>query len=177
MVKNDIGIGVAFQVDNQPHRFLQVTDVADTGNALDSLAFDEVGNLLELDPLALAGAALPTDLEVECGGGPAGSVLLFTSQTTAIWDAVSGAFFYNIYRGNISGLVDGNFDGQPDGGYGTCWTANDPNPADTTLMDGEVPTVPGDGFHYLVSWRTLAGDEGLGANSAGVARVVSVPCP
>jgi hypothetical protein len=139
--------------------------------------YDVAGNLVELDSLALAGAGLPTDLEVDCGGGTAGSVLLFTSSTTAVWDAISGAFFYNIYRGNINGLVDTDSDGQPDGGYGTCWTANDANPTDTTFIDSEVPTVAGDGFHYLVNYRTIAGDEGLGTNSAGVPRVVAVPCP
>jgi hypothetical protein len=139
--------------------------------------YDNVGNTLQADALTLAAAGFPTDLDVECGGGSSpGFSIRFSSKTTIVWDPVTDAFLYNVYRGAISGLIDLIPDGAPDGGYGTCQNANDPNPTDTTYVDIEDPLI-GEGFHYLVSYRLISGEAGLGTRSDGVPRVVDIPCP
>jgi len=139
--------------------------------------YDRVGNALQVDSLTLATAGFPTDLDVACDGGSSPSFSIrFPSKTTMVWDPVTDAFLYNIYRGDISGLIDTIPDGAPDGGYGSCQNTNDPDPTDTTYPDTENP-LSGEGFHYLVSYRLISGEAGLGARSDGVSRVADTPCP
>jgi hypothetical protein len=138
---------------------------------------DRVGNLLQTDSLTLATAGFPTELDVACDGGSSPSFSIrFPSKTSMVWDPVTDAFLYNIYRGDFSGLIDAILDGAPDGGYGSCQNANDPNPTDTTYLDAENP-LPGEGFHYLVSYMLISGEAGLGTRSDGASRVAQTPCP
>ena len=51
LVEHDVGVGVAFELEDEPHRLLQVALVADRGDALDTVIIDEVGDLL-LDRVA-----------------------------------------------------------------------------------------------------------------------------
>ena len=51
LIQHDIRIGVAFQVDDQPHRFLQITFVADSGDSLDATIVDQGRNPFD-DPIA-----------------------------------------------------------------------------------------------------------------------------
>jgi hypothetical protein len=137
---------------------------------------DRVGNLLQTDSLTLATAGFPTELDVACDGGSSPSFSIrFPSKTSMVWDPVTDAFLYNIYRGDFSGLIDAILDGSPDGGYGSCQNANDPNPTDTTYLGAENP-LPGEGFHYLVSYMLISGEAGLGTRSDGASRVAQTPC-
>jgi len=129
--------------------------------------YDRVGNLLAEDATTLAAAGHPTDLNVDCGGTSTTFTIRFTSKTTIIWDPVADVFLYNVYRGDLASL---------DVTYGTCQNANDPNPTDTMYDDSETP-LPGEGFAYLVSYRLISGEAGLGTRSDGTPRVVSPPCP
>jgi hypothetical protein len=99
-----------------------------------------------------------------------------SDRVTLVWPAVIGALTYDMYRGDLSGLVDGNGDGLPDDGYGTCMTGLDDDPRDTFFIDPDMPSS-GDGFFYLMSVVDAGGDGGLGTTSAGLARVPEVPCP
>jgi len=139
--------------------------------------YDSVGNALQADSATLATLGFPTDLDVACGGGPSPSFSVsFSSKTTMTWDPVQDAFLYYVYRGDVSGLIDSIPDGAPDGGYGTCQNANDPNPTDTMYIDTEDPS-PGAGFHYLVSYFLISGETGLGTRTDGQPRLVQTPCP
>jgi hypothetical protein len=95
---------------------------------------------------------------------------------TLVWPGVTGALSYDIYRGDLSALVDGDDDGLPDSGYGTCMTALDDDPRDTFFEDGDVPAVGG-GFFYLRAVINAQGDGGIGSTSAGLPRTPQVPCP
>ena len=97
--------------------------------------------------------------------------------TTLCWPAVTGALSYDIYRGDLSGLVDGDDDGLPDGGYGTCMTGLDDDPGDTFFEDADVPSPEEAGFFYLMSVVDSEGDHGIGTTSAGLPRTPGVPCP
>ena len=46
LVQQNVGIGIPLQLDHQTDRFLQITLVADPGNAFDLVAVNQVGNLL-----------------------------------------------------------------------------------------------------------------------------------
>jgi len=96
---------------------------------------------------------------------------------TLSWPAETGALSYDIYRGDLSSLVDGNGDGLPDAGYGSCRTQDDDDPRDTFFEDAELPSAAGAGFFYLMSVIDSAGAGGLGTTSAGLPRVPAVPCP
>jgi len=117
-----------------------------------------------------------TSLNVSCGGAEAETTCRFSTKTTLTWDPVAGATRYNVYRGNVSGLVDVNLDHVPDGGYGTCQNASDPILTDTTFEDPATPTAGQKGFHYLVSYTSGGVERGLGVNSFGSTRTVT-PCP
>ena len=117
-----------------------------------------------------------TSLNVSCAGADAETTCRFSTKTTLTWDAVAGATRYNVYRGNVSGLVDVNLDHVPDGGYGTCQNASDPILTDTTFEDPAIPTAGQKGFHYLVSYTSGGVEKGLGINSFGSPRTVT-PCP
>lgn len=139
---------------------------------------DQVNNSLDLAPADLAGRGLPTDLTNNCSSGEAEPVIRFQtgSKTTIVWNPITGATSYNVYRGNLTGMVDANHDNQPDGGYGTCQNSRDPVLTDTQFVDTDTPNQTTKGFHYLVSYKSSSGEKGLGKRSNGTARTVT-PCP
>ena len=103
--------------------------------------------------------------------------LSFAGATTLVWPPLNGAASYHVYRGDLADLVDANQDGVPDGGFGSCVTGLDPDPADTTFVDPTLP-VSGSGFFYLMGLVDAGGIErGLGETSAGRPRVPRQPCP
>ena len=116
-------------------------------------------------------------LLVDCAGADPETTCRFDDHNTLAWTAVVGATRYNVYRGNVSGLVDANADHIPDGGYGTCQNARDAILTDTLFADADVPSAAQKGFHYLVSYATGGVEKGLGANSFGNPRTVAAPCP
>jgi hypothetical protein len=130
--------------------------------------YDAVGNSVDLS------SALT--LTVNCAGVDAETTCRFDTKTNLSWNAVAGATRYNLYRGVLTGLVDGNADHLPDGGYGTCQNASDPNLTDLVFVDATVPSAAQKGFHYLVGYTAGGVQKGLGVNSFGLARTVT-PCP
>ncbi len=114
---------------------------------------------------------------VDCSIGDLETTARFSNPTTLEWDPIAGASRYNVYRGDLAGLVDGNLDGLPDGGYGACQNGRDPDPTDTTFVDTDVPGPVEIGFHYLVSYTTPLQETGLGYNRAGTPRTVFAVCP
>ena len=110
------------------------------------------------------------------GGGPPEPVfgLVFSAGSTSelTWQDAAFADRYDVLRGDPAGL--------PASDYGTCRTADDPDPTDTTFVDTARPD-PGSGFTYLVRAYNdacaLAGS--WGASSAGDERTNTNPatCP
>ena len=97
-------------------------------------------------------------------------------DVTLTWPSVLGALRYDVYRGNLSALVDLDHDGLPDDGYGVCLSELDADTRDTFFVDTELPTSSGAGFFYLHSVIDAQGDSGLGNTSAGQPRLPQVPC-
>jgi hypothetical protein len=97
-------------------------------------------------------------------------------RATLVWPSVTGALSYDIYRGDLADLVDGDGDGLPDAGYGVCRTELDNDPRDTSFVDLEEPAADA-GFFYLMSVKLAAGDSGLGSTSSGLPRLPAVACP
>ena len=97
-------------------------------------------------------------------------------KATMNWPAVTGALSYNVYRGLISSLIDGDSDGLPDGGYGDCQNALDPDTTDLYYVDASIPPA-GDGYFYLIAAVDWAGERYLGRTSDGLARFPGTPCP
>lgn len=96
---------------------------------------------------------------------------------TLAWPPVLGAEQYNVYRGALLDLVDGDDDGLPDSGYGECVNHLDPDTSDTVVVDLDSPDLDA-GFFYLVSFVDALGlEHDLGTTSAGLARWVLSPCP
>jgi len=102
--------------------------------------------------------------------------IVFETPDTIVWRAVPVALAYNVYRGAIADLVDGNADGLPDGGYGACFDDHDPDLTDTSVVDAETPSA-GAGYFYLVSVVGSSGDQGIGATGACLPRVPPSICP
>ena len=91
--------------------------------------------------------------------------VLFTSQTTLIWDRDPTSDLYNLYSGLIGTL--------PGLGYGPCVQAS---LAGNTFTDATIPGL-GAGIFYLVTAENRLGEEGTkGFNSAGLQRAGSL-CP
>lgn len=128
---------------------------------------DLVGNEVEL-----ASALL---LNVGCATPEAETTCRFDTKTNLAWNAVAGATRYNLYRGALAGLIDGNLDHLPDGGYGTCQNSRDPNLTDLVFVDTDVPAAS-QGYFYLVGYTSGGVQKGLGVNSFGLPRSVT-PCP
>ena len=82
---------------------------------------------------------------------------------------------FNVYRGDLSSLVDTDADGLPDNGFGTCVNHLDPDTTDNVFVDEEIP-LPGDGFFYLMARVDALGENELGATSDGQPRVPAIPC-
>jgi hypothetical protein len=99
-----------------------------------------------------------------------------TDKATMTWPDVTGAQSYNVYRGLISSLADGDSDGLPDAGYGDCQNALDPDTTDLHYVDASVPP-PGAGYFYLIAIEDWAGEFWLGSTSGGLSRVSTLPCP
>jgi hypothetical protein len=98
-------------------------------------------------------------------------------KETLTWPKVDDAASYNMYRGYLDELVDGNGDGLPDLGYGVCKNDLDPSLVDRVFVDGELP-VAGAGFFYLMSYvDDFSVELGLGTASDGTPRNVVSPCP
>ena len=128
-----------------------------------------------------------TDL-VAASGGSSGVATIHLNQTgptglafesdgeTLVWAAVTGALSYDLYRGNVSSLVDIDDDGLPDSDYGSCLSGLDDDTRDTFFVDADSPSS-GDGFFYLISVIDAEGDHGLGSTSSGLPRVPQAPCP
>jgi uncharacterized repeat protein (TIGR01451 family) len=105
-----------------------------------------------------------------CNHAPIGSAevpngFAFTSQSAMNWPAVSGASFYNTYRGTIPQHMMGS---RPPAGplYDqVCFEYGDAqgNGA-TNSVDTAVPPV-GTGFYYLVSEETGCGESSIGSDS------------
>jgi len=102
--------------------------------------------------------------------------LSFVDDETLAWPSVVGAVSYDLYRGQLSSLVDGDDDGVADGGYGICLTGLDDDTRDTYFTDAALPPAD-DGFFYLRSAITPEGDTGLGGTSSGLPRSATIPCP
>jgi len=92
------------------------------------------------------------------------------------WPAMREATSYNVYRGPLSDLADGDADGLPDTGYGTCQNHRDLDTTDNHFVETNVPP-PGDGFFYLHAVVDSAGEQGLGTTSAGLPRFPAETCP
>jgi hypothetical protein len=119
--------------------------------------------------------AVPATLVLLNQSGP--TALTFSADgVTLVWPAVPGALTYDVYRGDMSLLVDDDDDGLPDSGYGICLTGLDDDARDTFFVDGDLPPS-GDGFFYLMSVIDAGGDGGPGTTSAGLPRVPQLPCP
>jgi hypothetical protein len=98
-------------------------------------------------------------------------------KETLTWPKIDEAASYNMYRGNLQDLVDGNGDGLPDLGYGVCKNDLDPSLVDRVFVDGELP-VAGAGFFYLMSYvYDFSVELGLGTTSDGTPRNALSPCP
>lgn len=102
--------------------------------------------------------------------------IAFETPETIVWQAVPGALAYHVYRGAVADLVDANADGLPDGGYGQCFDAHDPDRSDTALVDAETPPA-GAAFFYLASVVGSGGDQGIGVTGACLARTPTSVCP
>jgi hypothetical protein len=91
------------------------------------------------------------------------------------WDPDPRPVRWNVYSGPLP-FADADADGLPDDGYGSCVSAADPDPHDTTLDDATEP-APGTGLFY-VGTMTLGAQETLpGTTSAGLVRTVGAACP
>ena len=93
-----------------------------------------------------------------------------------MWEAVSTAVSYDVYRRDSLAFVDSDSDGLPDGGYGDCQNQLDPDTTDTVFVDPDVPASQ-TGFSYLVAFVDDSGHTGLGNTSAGLPREVIAICP
>jgi hypothetical protein len=96
-------------------------------------------------------------------------------KATLSWVHLPGTDRYTMYRGDLATLVDGDGDGLPDGGYGSCRTASDPDPTDTMYADDEMPAA-GTGFFYLMGRIGPRGERALGVTSAGLPRIPARVC-
>jgi hypothetical protein len=86
-------------------------------------------------------------------------------KETLTWPKINEAASYNMYRGNVDDLVDGNGDGLPDLGYGSCKNDLDPSLVDRVFIDDELP-APGAGFFYLMGYvDDFSVELGLGTTS------------
>jgi len=105
------------------------------------------------------------------------SLTMGSDKRTLSWPALMGIQRYSLYRGALADLRVLGPDGLPSMGYGACISTTDPNTADTTFVDLDVPD-PGEGFFYLKGVIDGHGVErGLGATSGGRAHFVIASCP
>jgi len=144
---------------NNPQRDARITDFL-------------VGGLT--DP-RVAAEQFPFDRPTLHAGRTATLVFAADGQTLT-WQALEGAQQYNVYRGDLADLSDGNGDGLPDDGYGGCISDLDPDPTDTQFVDPHTPAT-GEGFFYLKTVVDSRADErNLGATSDGLPRQFALAC-
>jgi uncharacterized repeat protein (TIGR01451 family) len=100
----------------------------------------------------------------------------FTSSSSMTWPGVSGAAFYNTYRGTIPQHMMGS---RPPAGplYDqTCFEYDDAfGDGATNSTDASAPPV-GTGFYYLVSEETGCGESGIGSDWNNTPIPNSNPC-
>jgi hypothetical protein len=118
--------------------------------------------------------AVRADLKL---AGPLHPDIVFQDHETMTWGAVSEALTYSVYRGVLSDLQDGDADGLPDSGFGLCMNSADPNTADTSFWDSELPAEANTGFFYLVTFVAADGEWSIGNTSAGLGRLPEAICP
>ena len=100
----------------------------------------------------------------------------FTSASSMTWPAVSGASFYNTYRGTIPQHMMGS---RPPAGplYDqTCFEYDDAFGDGATISTDAATPPLGTGFYYLVSEATGCGESGIGSNSNNTPIPNSNPC-
>jgi predicted outer membrane repeat protein len=152
-------------------------DVDSDGSTGEQIPFDHDGQPRLVDD-PNTGPGSPPIVDLGAYEYPHGNLIAFGSDGDTIsWPMIGGAVFHNMYRGDLSDLVDGDSDGLPDGGYGECVNYLDSVTSDTLFVDGGSPD-PGNGYFYMMCTVDTAGRENyLGKTSAGLARAVLVPCP
>jgi uncharacterized repeat protein (TIGR01451 family) len=100
----------------------------------------------------------------------------FTSASAMTWPAVSGASFYNTYRGTIPAHMMGS---RPPAGplYDqTCFEYGDAHGDGATIStDASAPPV-GTAFYYLVSEETGCGESSVGSDWNGTPIPNTAPC-
>lgn len=144
-----------------------------------ALWLDALGNSDFADPTVLQAGGFPSAFDVICGAaGPGpGPVVNWVNSSLLSWAPVAGALQYTIYGGPLALLVDGNGDGLPDAGYGSCRNFEDTNPTDTFFIDFIDP-APGTGNFILVGYDTVTEqDLGLGETSGMLGRSPTASCP
>ena len=101
-------------------------------------------------------------------------LLHFTDLTpsTQAWQDDNVFFSFNLYRADLATLRAGGPYTQPPGGNAAKFCVL---PA-ASESDGYVPP-PGEAVYYLVTGRSIAGENSLGENSAGIERPNANPCP
>ena len=121
----------------------------------------------EVEPLVRDSCCSPSLPPSEVSGLGSAQPLLFTSRTGLIWEdhAANGACFFNLYRGDIADLRNGE--------YGDCLLSNI-----LAHRSGDFD-VPSDGtcWFYLVTGVAGGGEGPMGFDSTGAPRTNSSPCP
>jgi hypothetical protein len=149
-----------------------VWDIAGSGagGALDVAEFNGDGRLD-----VVAASARTSTVSVLLHQLPTSIAFEFDKITLA-WPILVDTISYNVYRGDLADLVDGDQDGLPDDGYGVCRNDSDPDLTDNVFVDAEDP-VPGEGFFYLMEQVRAEGGMGIGTTSSGLSRVPEAFCP
>ena len=94
--------------------------------------------------------------------------LTISAASVISWGAAPTATSYHVYRGTLSGIRAGDF--------GACQDARDPNLADTTFNEPDLPPS-GSGFTFLATFSVNGAEASLGKTTAGVARSPGIFCP
>ena len=114
-----------------------------------------------------------THVEVHLNLGP--TTLSFAADGRTLgWPFDRYAVFHEFYRGTVSELIDSDFDGLPDEGYGVC--LGEVPGARNEWVTVDQPTGH-DGFFYLLDTVGPNGPSGLGTNSASQERFPTEICP
>lgn len=117
-------------------------------------------------PVSVTVAAPPPQPPMEVSKPGAAQKLVFTSKVDLTWEsaASSQSDRFNLYRGNVIWL--------PDGQFGSCFAAG------LTINKGSDPEVPraGTAWFYLVTGVNGAGEGSRGQSSAGESRPATGVC-
>ncbi len=98
-----------------------------------------------------------------------GVTLTGRATTNLSWSANVTSDSYDILRGFVADLTTGS--------YGTCQNSRDPNLADTSFTEIEIPPA-GNSFFFLVRGRDAqcGGAGSLGSSSSGTQRTIAATC-